>query len=316
MKLKNITSQSDPHVSFLDISLCLLVVFVLLFAVALMQAKKNFDDEKKQAINSVSKKIQKEKDDLIKKIQEQKQKISHVKEELKLSKLSNRYRGRGGQAHIPIEVYFDDDFYFKIGSYSYSWRQFRKMICNLDRKEENGKSSLIFHMKYQKSYKELAFDEFFAYFKDKVSVDSITKTFAKENFFDVFCLLKKTDIDFEMSCRKFKIKNTTSYVGNWDGDKIEEREWIKYEERKEFGNPFLWFTVDNENKSIILGPQENPLVLSSKEFVDLIGSVKGGDGFYVEYRDPKTLKYNPLNPIPDWVKREVFDVAGFSSFIN
>jgi hypothetical protein len=65
---------------------------------------------------------------------------------------------------------------------------------------------------------------------------------------------------------------------------------------------------------VILGPINDPLKLSAEEFVNLIGSVKGGDGFYVEYRNLQTLKYNPLEKTPDWVEKNIIDASGFGVF--
>jgi len=338
MKFKTFHSQPDPHVSFLDVSLCLLVVFCLLFCAAIVQTRNSASKNAKENL-SIKLEAQKEKyesklkqqNDLDKKkmkdfvektyidFQQKEEEICHTREQLKTQKMKNmmlsnpnRYRGRGGQPSLPIVVKFEDgEYYFDMGSRSYTWPQFRKIICNMDRREEYGNPALIFSIQFEEKARDLQNEQVLSYFGDHVH--SLKQYDIKHIPFNylVFTLLKIKYRNLENRCRKFKAQHTTEIIGNWDGDIVGDRSYTEYNTRKEYGRPYLWFTVDNEERRIILGPPTCPLSMLPFEFVDLLGAIKGGDGFYVEYRDPDSLEYNPEVKIPDWVVKCVLEPAGY-----
>jgi hypothetical protein len=332
MKLLNSTSQSDSSSSFLDVALCLLVVFILLFAVAIVEVRNSAEKETKKAERvkeTVEAKIVLKSEE----IQENNKKIASLEKMIKSyqsqlakskkkveekivktieAKNTNRYRGRGGQPSIPISVSFDNRFLFKIGERVYSWKEFRKLICNIDRQESSKNPSLIFSMTFDPSFDNLSLEALNEYFDGRVSKYEIKKAIESNSRFQIISLLKKEDKEFEMSCRKFKLQFTSSDLGNWDVDMIGSRDFTEYSQRRSLDNPYLWFSVD-KNRNVILGPSENHLKLSVEEFIDLIGSIEGGDGFYIEYRDQKTLKYNESQKTPDWVVKNIMDPAGFGN---
>jgi hypothetical protein len=328
MKLLNSVAQSDSNSSFLDVTLCLLVVFILLFAVAIVEVKNTAEKETKEKIETqMASKSEERKEDrekivgLQKEIKKYQFKLAKMKDSKKVEiesvktvevKNTNRYRGRGGQPSIPISVYFDNEFFFKIGKKAYSWKDFRKLICNINRQEASKNPSLIFSMTFDPSFDNLSLESLNSYFKGKVSKYEIKKAIESNSRFQIISLLKKEDKEFEMSCRKFKLQFTSSDLGNWDIDMIGRRDFTEYSQRRSLDNPYLWFSVD-KNRNVILGPSENHLKLSVEEFIDLIGSIEGGDGFYIEYRDQSTLKYNESQKTPDWVVKNIMDPAGFGN---
>jgi len=332
MKLLNSVSQSDSSSSFLDVALCLLVVFILLFAVAIVEVRNTAERETKEAVEvkesveaKMTLKSEKIKEDrktiesLEKKIEsfqlqlaESKKKVEEKIVEAVEIKNTNRYRGRGGQPSIPITVSFDSQFLFKIGKKTYSWKEFRKLICNINRQESSKNPSLIFSMTFDPSFDALSIDKLNKYFEGRVSRYEIKKAIESNSRFQIISLLKKEDKEFETSCRKFKLQFTSSDLGNWDVDMIGSRDFTEYSQRRSLDNPYLWFSVD-ENRNVILGPSDNHLKLSVEEFIDLIGSIEGGDGFYIEYRDLSTLKYNESQKTPDWVEDKIMDPAGFGN---
>ena len=279
MKLLNSDSQSDSNSSFLDVVLCLLVVFILLFAVAIVNVKKTTEKETKAKTVSKSEQI-KEKCEMAMKVSRKKiqslekaiklsesklveskriesKKIQSLEETIKLSefklaqsnkikenkeievKSTNRYKGRGGQPSIAIGVFFDNGFLFKIGKRAYSWEDFRKLICNINRQESLGDPSLLFSLTFDSSFDNISTEQLQRYFKNNVSRYEIKKAIESNSRFQIISLLKKADEKFEKSCRGFKIKFTTSEIGNWDGDIVGSRDWTGYNQRKSLDNPYL-----------------------------------------------------------------------------
>lgn len=302
MRLQSSPFQPDPHVSFLDVIFCLCVFLCCLLSIMLTI--------KDKAINQVQ-----IKEVVVEKIVFQEKEVKRTgKEDLHTA----RFRGRGGQPIMNVKaVYYDDvGLIFEIASYQYTWFGFRKLMCNLDRREASGQPAMVFQVEYDFSYRNVSLDVLAGHLDGIVTRDEIQQMKKEDPNNYIVNLYKKANEYAEKKYREFKVKYTTKYLGNWDLEKVGERLFTEYSERKEYGDPYLWFTVDNENKKIILGALDDPLSMSSVQFVDLIASVRGGDGFYIEYRSPETLKYDSEEKIPDWVVKEIIKPLGFSMVAN
>jgi hypothetical protein len=314
MKLMKSASQADdPHVSFLDVIFCLCVFLVVLLSI--MMTLKNH-----KSINSSAKAAEVTKQDEEQSIEELiKNHIVKDNSKKEQSKPSARFFGRGGQPKLIINVdfYKDIGLMFEIGGYDFTWYDFRRMICNFDRKEEGGVPAFVFSMNLSRDYTKVTNEEVKNVFKsDSITIDEIQSEKEKNRLYYIFNLYKKYNQDLEKSCNEFKLEYTTKTLGNWDTDRVGEKKLTKFEERRSKGNPYLWFTVDNVNEKILLGPKDDALSLSPEVFVSIIGSIKGSDGFCIEYRNPKTLKYDSTEEVPEWVIKKVIEPLGFYKRLN
>lgn len=310
MKLQNSHLQADPHVSFLDVIFCLCVFLVLVLSISMMAQKehKNIQIQNDKKVKS----------SVVKKIIEE-EPIKVVQEEIKKKNINaTRFRGRGGQPFMSLKVGYNKEngMTINIAGHDFDWFQFRKLICNLDRRESGKQPALIFKITYDKSYMNVADEDIVSSFNDCISLKEVQEMKKKDSYNYLVNIYKKAYCNFEKKFRDFKIKYTTEYLGNWDVEEVGNRSMTDYNDRKELGNPYIWFTVDNKMKKIILGPIDNPLKVDPKDFVDLIASVQGGDGFYIEYRSPKTLKYDQNEEIPEWVVDNVIEPLGFSEIVS
>jgi hypothetical protein len=292
MNLKNSASQPDPHVSFLDVIFCLCVFLCVLLSISM--SLKNHQENFSNSIEA--------------------EEIIEVEEaESGRDSQTARFRGRGGQPKLFVVVdYLESGLVFQIAGHSFNWFDFRRIVCNLDRKESGENPALLFSFRFEERYLNASFSNIQKELGGVVTVLEIESEKRRDRFHYIFNLYKLANGFLEDHYREFKKKNTTEHLGNWDMERIENKRITVYEERRFLGNPYLWFTVDHENKKVLIGPLNDPLSLDPEVFVDVVSSVKGGDGFYIEYRDPKTLRYNPKEEIPEWVMKEVIDPLGFS----
>jgi len=290
MKFVHSESQPDPSKSFLDVIFCLCVMLCFALAVNSFVPKKSQTNETK----------------------------NQLKKEKKInSKVQvNRFSGRGGQPRLKIVFDYDKDdvgFVVRVGGLKLIYQDFRKIICNIDRKESDGQPSFMFSVKLSDRYKNVKFEEIYFNLNKKICVDTIKKFKEKDSNWWIVNLYKMRYNDLEKCCRKFKFKNTSEYLGNWDSDSIKSKNYTAYEERKKKGKPFIWFTVNNKSKRVVLGPKEDCVVLKPVDFVTFISSIEGNDGFYLEYRDPNTLEYKVNTVIPDWVLKEIIEPLGYDA---
>ena len=298
MRLQSSPFQSDPHVSFLDVIFCLCVFLCCLLSIMLTVKDKTASELKVKKV-------------VVEKIVFQERKIEQpIVENIH----STRFRGRGGQPTLDIRVvYFDDvGLCFEISGYQYTWFGFRKLLCNMDRREASEQPAMVFRVSYDFSYRNVSVDTLMSHLDGYTTPEEIVKMKKIDSNNYILNLYKKAHKCREEEYRDFKIKYTTKDLGNWDTQEVGNRKYTDYSERKNLGDPYLWFTVDNKNKKVLMGPLNNPLRMSPEQFVDLIGSIRGGDGFYIEYRSPETLKYNSDEKIPAWVVDEIIEPLGFS----
>jgi len=293
MNLQNSLSQPDPHVSFLDVIFCL-VVFLFVLLMISMSAQKSSDQQVKVAKAKAQ--------------EESKQKPIQ----------STRFRGRGGQPIMKITFSYKKDLGLmaNIAGHDFTWFEFRQMVCNFDRREGGSQPALIFSALCDKSYSNVSIDDLEKEFSGLLTRNQIEAAKVKNANYYIMNLYKKAHTDFEKECRNFKKKNTTKYLGNWDNKEIGIRKYTSYGVRKSLGSPYLWFTIDRDKEMIVLGSTKNPLLIDPDTFIDVVSSIRGGDGFYIEYRSPETLKYNSNDKIPDWVVNKVIEPLGFSEIVS
>lgn len=277
MKFNRFDAQPDPHVSMLDIIFCLCVVFCFALVV-FIQAKHEVEKNKESTVNH------------------------------------NRFCGGGGQSTLPVLLKFDKTLglLVDIDGVELSYVEFRKMLANFDRKEEDDQPSLLISADLDQSYIDADIDDIFNVLNKDVDKDSIQKEKENGGGWYLVNLYKKKHVELEKSCVQFKKKYTTDVLGNWDSMQIKSKEKTGFSERKKKGSPFVWFTVRGDK--IVMGPVGDPVELTAEEFSSVIGSIKGGDGFYIEYRDFKTLHYNVEADMPSWVLDKVFDPMGFIQY--
>jgi len=303
MKFNRLESQPDPHVSLLDIVFCLCVV--LCFALTVSSFKKNLSKEKENAAKEVVKEVRKE---IVKEVVKNNGKV-----------FENRFSGRGGQPKLYIVLNYDPEnvgFTVSIGKLEFTYADFRKLICNIDRQESDGNPSFLFSAKLTDGYKKADPKDIYMDLNEEISMLSVSDQRSEDPNWWIVNLFKKKNQKLENDCRKFKLEYTSSSLGNWDSDRIEPKEVTPYDERREKGQPFIWFTVDEEKRRIVLGPKNDQVLLKPNEFVELITSIEGNDGLYLEYRDPETLRYNVNTKIPEWVMIDVIKQLGYGACSN
>ncbi len=123
-----------------------------------------------------------------------------------------------------------------------------------------------------------------------------------------------SQLDYER--RNFKKPLTNMIEKDERRAKFEDNMEKKYMEYRKRGKPCLWFTADPEKQRIILGPLFDPLILTPKQFVeDILSSIKGGDGFYIEYRGINDLKGEVNEMPPEWIIKKVLEPSGYTNFL-
>jgi len=303
MKFTQSNSQLDPNSSFLDIIFCLCVMLCFALAVSSF-AKQEAEESKEQEV---------------KKPEESKKSEESSEKQFDGKVQANRFSGRGGQPRLNIVLDYDkNDFGFaiKVGGLELQYKDFRKIICNIDRKESDGQPAFLFSISLSDGYKKATFNDIYYDLDEKISLADIEKAKESNSNWWIVNLYKMHHNALEKYCREFKLKNTSSVLGNWDSDSIESKKYTAYEERRRKGKPFVWFTVDNEAKRVVMGPKDDPVHLKPAEFVTFISSIEGNDGFYLEYRDPNTLKYKKDMAIPDWVLKEIIEPLGYDACVD
>jgi len=226
----------------------------------------------------------------------------------------NRFSGRGGQPKLKIKLHYGESgLVVLIGDLEFSYKDFRKIICNIDRKESDGSPSFLFSTVFSNGYVEATVDMVYDSLDKKIDKDTIRKAKNADKDWWIVNLYRMRYNDLEKKCRKFKLKNTSLCLGNWDLDSIAPKEYSSYESRKKKGKPFIWFTVDNEEKNVIMGPKEDPVFVSPTDFITLISNIEGYDGFYLEYRDRDSLRYEKNLKVPDWVLKEIINPLGYGA---
>lgn len=275
MKFNRSESEPDPQSSFLDIIFCLCVM--LCFALANSTFKKG-EDTKNGTIHE------------------------------------NRFVGRGGQPKLKIVLDYDDDigFSIRVGEMQFLYSDFRKILCNIERRESDGKPSFLFSAKLTDGYRNVDPKKIYFDLDEKVEMSIIQKIKQQDSNWWIVNVYKKKYHELEMSCRKSKLEFTSKNLGNWDMDQIESKEVTSYQERRNKGKPFIWFTIDMKKKRVVMGPKDSPIFMKPSEFVQFVSSIEGNDGLYIEYRDPNTWKYDSKTKIPNWVIEEIIKPLGYS----
>ncbi len=241
--------------------------------------------------------------------------------------LPNRFANRGGQPFMNIHYEYSerDGFYILLDNqYPLTYQQFRKILCNLDRREEDKNPALIFYSSLGKDFNARCAKEGGACIKLVANKFGITYLQLSDWLLNrhgdlagiIEKLLRDQNSDLVKKCNEHKKKYTTTTIGNFEregftGIKVE----TTFVVRKKVGRPFLWFTADLGAEKIVLGPSDDPLKLSPDEFKKIIEYFRGGDGFFIEYRDPKDLNNKrPAQP-PRWIIDKILVPSGYSNLV-
>jgi hypothetical protein len=276
MKFLKQNSQVDEGNSFLDIILCLCVILILALAVS------SIKKEDKESTQSVQ---------------------------------TNRFSGRGGQPKFKMVLHYDPNdigFVIKVGKLTILYEDFRRIISHINRQESDGNPSFLFSASLTDGYVDAKTEDVCSDLG--ISLEDGEKARREDPNWWIVNLHKKRFSKLESECVEFKLKYTADHVGNWDGEKIAKKSYSSYDERRKKGKPFIWFTVDSTSKRIVFGPSNNQTKCKPEEFVGLISNISGNDGFYLEYRDSKTLKYDENVEIPQWVLEGVINPLGYGSY--
>lgn len=224
----------------------------------------------------------------------------------------NRFLGRGGQPHLEIQLqhHKQKGFYWTLNkSIELSYLDFKKLHANIDRRESNQDATLLYKISLGHSItKNMSRPELENMIQNKIP--------SKPKTIDLLKLIYQhldqkylQEIDL---CHLHRMKFTTATVGNFGQHQYQPIALSSFKDRKDKGAPYLWFTINPIEKKILLGPLARPLTLNPEVFVNILGAIKGSDGFYLEYRSPDDLQGEQASSPPLWVVKDVLEPSGYT----
>ena len=311
MKFNRESSHQDSNNSFLDVIFCVCVTLCLaLVAKSSFISKKKSDIQRESLIETVKVEELTE----IEVVGEEVEELIEIEvvEQINKNIRFVRFSESGGQPKLKTRLHYGlNGLTVLIGNLELPYVDFRKIICNIDRKESDGQPYFLFSTMLSNGYVEATVYDVYDGLDEKISIDIIKKEKEKDSIWWIVNLYKMRYSNLEKRCRKFKLDNTSLYLGNWDFDRIVSKNYSSYESRKDKGKPFIWFSVDNEEEAIIMGPKEDPVVISPVDFLIFMSNIEEIGGLYLECRNCDSLKLKKDLEVPSWFVNKVMNPLGY-----